>query len=631
MRPLVLYSEPFPPGGSIDARTVKRALGRSTYDPWSVFLRETLQNSWDARSEPDGPISFGVDAWFATEDQLGVLRETIFAALPSGSALGVDLEDGALPVLVVSDWGTRGLGGPTRADRATSERTDFIDFVRNIGRDQKKGFAGGTYGLGKGVLFQHSVHDTILVFTRTTFMDRPISRFMGLAVSEPYEDDRLRFTGRHWWGIEDEATGVNPVQGRPAEELALALGMDSIPEGETGTAIMVIAPAALDEGDWEGRDSIDDIVGRIVDAAAWHAWPHMSGSIRTPSIQFFFSCEGSRITPPDPSHHPVLKHYVGAYRRAVDSLPASSHAEDLYTVSELTSERPARRLGVLAYRRYPRENRVATPPFGDVDSHVALMRAPRLVVKYLRVGSDAEAFATAGVFVADAELDEKFALSEPVTHDDWIPQRAQGEQYERNPVRQALDRIRRSFRARPVPPVVGESGHLPGVTSLATMLGGLLAGMPGGVDPGIPAGTASGVPAGPAGGDGGVGGGGAPQRPRSQAVARIGENASLLVTESGEAAVEFDVYAIAPDGATLRVHALPRVVLEGAALEALEEAPAGAPVPRVIGWRARNTSDLVAGDVLTITDRSEREWVVRMSQPPDTAVTLTLRLEATAG
>jgi hypothetical protein len=114
-------------------------------------------------------------------------------------------------------------------------------------------------------------------------------------------------------------------------------------------------------------------------------------------------------------------------------------------------------------------------------------------------------------------------------------------------------------------------------------------------------------------------------------VARIGENASLLVTESGEAAVEFDVYAIAPDGATLRVHALPRVVLEGAALEALEEAPAGAPVPRVIGWRARNTSDLVAGDVLTITDRSEREWVVRMSQPPDTAVTLTLRLEATAG
>jgi hypothetical protein len=110
-------------------------------------------------------------------------------------------------------------------------------------------------------------------------------------------------------------------------------------------------------------------------------------------------------------------------------------------------------------------------------------------------------------------------------------------------------------------------------------------------------------------------------------MARIGEEARLMITDAGTAAVEFDVYATAPDGATARVYAFPRVVLDGSSLESPEDAPVGAPAPRVLGWRQREATELLPGDVLIISEQSPAEWVVRVSQPPDTAVTLTLRLE----
>ena len=63
------YSEPFAASGGMGARTTRRALGARTLSFWELFLRETLQNSWDARRSVAGAISFSVDAWTATMAQ----------------------------------------------------------------------------------------------------------------------------------------------------------------------------------------------------------------------------------------------------------------------------------------------------------------------------------------------------------------------------------------------------------------------------------------------------------------------------------------------------------------------------------------------------------------------------------
>src|SRR5215210_1674912 len=43
------WSQPFPPTGAIASEGIRNQLGRPPVDPLTVFVRETAQNSWDAR------------------------------------------------------------------------------------------------------------------------------------------------------------------------------------------------------------------------------------------------------------------------------------------------------------------------------------------------------------------------------------------------------------------------------------------------------------------------------------------------------------------------------------------------------------------------------------------------------
>src|SRR5258708_3199249 len=113
---LHLHSERFHPTGNIDAQAARRAIGKPSLDQWNVVLRETLQNSWDARIKDEGPIGFSIDAWGATTKQRTVLMNDIFSVEPPHLDVRSALHSRDLGLLLISDVGTMGLGGPTRAD-----------------------------------------------------------------------------------------------------------------------------------------------------------------------------------------------------------------------------------------------------------------------------------------------------------------------------------------------------------------------------------------------------------------------------------------------------------------------------------------------------------------------------------
>ena len=57
-------------------------------------------------------------------------------------------------MLFVTDRGTEGLGGPTRADEVhEGESHDYVSFVLNVGEPRDTKLGGGTYGFGKAVFF----------------------------------------------------------------------------------------------------------------------------------------------------------------------------------------------------------------------------------------------------------------------------------------------------------------------------------------------------------------------------------------------------------------------------------------------------------------------------------------------
>ncbi|KRE56434.1 hypothetical protein [Phycicoccus sp. Soil748] len=593
MNPLFHFAEPYAPQGNIDARAGARAIGRPQLDMWDMFLRETLQNSWDARLA-EGPITYAVDGFWPTEEQVATLRQVVFPRVPRDSSLESFLKASIddQPLLVVTDSGTKGLGGPTRADKVTDEATDFVDFVRNVGRAAEKQIGGGTYGFGKGVLWQASSCSTVLIYSKSTYRGRRVSRFIAMGHTNSYAKGTQRYTGRHWWGTEHDVTKVEPLEGREADRLAESLGMTRLKDKASGTSLMVLGPLNSDN-----TETMSDIIGRLASAALWWAWPHAVDG----SVAWNFTDESTAVDVPHPDQHPLLKHFAGAYREAGSQ---ASKAEFPWHKDFLRMQRPTMPLGTLVWRNLPPDE-IPADGHVDIHSHVALMRQPRLIVKYLQVREAPKGQATVGVFVADAAADSHFASAEPVAHDDWAPTNMGLPKGARNPVKYALERLKETFARAVVTlsPDDESQQRRQGLVHLSTTLGDFVSG----------AGDAAFDPKPPGGGGGGS---------RRKLKARIIGQPTLRL-EGQEHVATFAVEATVPPSSPLPVtlSALPYVLSEAG-----REKDADLEQPVVRKWHFDAGLGEHVRRGLRITQSGSHEVTVDVLVPLDSAVGLTVAL-----
>jgi hypothetical protein len=633
---LTRHSERFPASGGVGARATHRALGPRSLGFWEIFLRETIQNSWDARISAEGPISFGVHAWIATPDQHALLRDFILTDAPPQLGIPTVVNSGSLALLVVADSGTCGLGGPTRADidpaLTPGGRTDFVDLVRDTGRRGSKGLGGGTYGFGKVVLCQASAVSTVVIYSRTTLEGFPVSRLIAMAIgNDEYQEGGIRYTGRHWWGITDGGI-AEPMLGAGADAAAAALGIRGLINGPTGTAAMVIAPCTP-EGD--SPDDLAGIITVIADAAVEYAWPHMiPGLPAGPTIELAMTLNGTPVHLRDLVTDTRLRVLADAYTWCQQLLDGSAaEGEDWpWHLRMLRSRRPICRLGPFVWRHYGSiAPRVPDP---DLRSEVALIRSPHFVVSYMNVPNHPSGQSTLGVFLADPDLDSDFAEAEPPTHDSWIP--TKGKHFD--PVRRVQAQIADMLKPHPGTSVSPDGREETGVVKVASALGGLLDGQSAGGDIRVPwappnsppetrhgGGPGSATPGAPAGG--GTRGPSATPGPswrKRPSVRHDGQPRLLLM--DGRPAVEFPFAVTMPSGAgAVRVIARPEVLIEGGRET---EPPLDAELPELLEWRDLTTGLRSHGPDLVVTQDGESRWSVVISQPADAAVAVAL---STAG
>lgn len=479
-------------------RSASTALGRPNLTNWELFVREALQNSWDARDKTsaDDGVTFAIDYRLLDDHSSDILRRRVFgrgtAHVPG---LKSALAKQNIPLLIVSDSGTTGLRGPTNAAIATDGPSDFNSFVREIGRSATKAVKGGSYGFGKGVFFTAGNSRTILVYTRTTdeFGDR-VHRFIAVANDDSYEHDGFKYTGRHWWGIqeefEDRRTGntsvfAEPMTGAQADNAAQFFKMDQhfTEEKQTGTSIAVIDPAF--------EDSSSEQLGQIARALTRWAWPHM---VHTPEdedeLNFVVTHNSQPVPVPDPREDPLLKEFVAAYRDSLMVDPAKAEGFSFRRsteVSSVRSGRPVHGLGRLGIREINGRISDQKSVIDHTAGSIALMRGPRMVVEYRSGPADRLGREYAAVFSAADDLDREFALSEPTTHDAWHPrtltdQDLTGSTWKsrNNPVKIALDHMDRLIRTWSADGSGDkESPYDNASRQIASMLGGVLSGIPG--------------------------------------------------------------------------------------------------------------------------------------------------------
>ncbi|MDC7710058.1 hypothetical protein [Vogesella indigofera] len=418
-----LQSEAYGSTGNI-GENFRRLLGAPALDPIQTVIREAVQNIADAATDPAGPKVF-IRVRPLTILQQMVLQRHFFSSLPeekkSREQLQQFLERANPVVLEICDFGTSGLGGPTRADRIPENeyRTDFIDFLRNIGTPRNVSLGGGTYGFGKVALYRVSRCSTIIVDSLVKGPPPGSRRLIGCHIGSSYEVPengmRRQYTGRHWWGYADPVDGVvDPMLDADATKVATLLGFPERLDGQSGTSIMIL--------DFDTEDQSHELIGRkIVETLLWNFWPRMLND--TPPEKRL-SCrvevDGQPVKIPRPEEIAPLHLFVKALRNAEQKSGSD--------VRKIVCQRPQKHLGNLAIEKSMKAPRQEIPEwesvFPLVSRHVALMRPVKLVVKYLEGQAfPDERIEWAGVFVADGdeEVERAFAESEPPAHDDWIP------------------------------------------------------------------------------------------------------------------------------------------------------------------------------------------------------------------
>ena len=457
--------------------------GSTSLDKWAVFLRETLQNSNDQRLKSGSPIDFGVHLDYLSESARDLLRYSFSMPGPYQSDSGLNLASAstASTVLIVTDSNTKGLSGVVDP-RLSGESSNFCNFFFFSGQLQERKTGGGTYGIGRNVLFMASRNRTIFAYSKFIENGRTVSRFMGMATSRGFSHHGRNFTGKHWWGEiieENGAQRATPLEGDSADEAAAALGLLDRFSGTTGTAFAIVNPA-FDDSSAEMES--------IRDALIVNAWPHLLESGQTKkSVLAEISHLGNVLPIMDPLSNdspvrPFALAFLGGNSGFKINQKSAHFSGSLEPLAEY--EPFGKELGDLKWLKQPIGTFAVDPEtaerfsdFGLVACNsVALMRSSRIIVSYRPVASPSDGSNVFGVFDVDPGFETVFRKSENATHDEWQATKLRLPKKARNPIKQLSSFIDEAFvvGAQKQNASTGES-HVP--VSVANMLGKLITGM----------------------------------------------------------------------------------------------------------------------------------------------------------
>lgn len=407
------------PEGDNTGSGIKNQLGRPTnLGEYAILVREAAQNSWDARIN-DSSASFRIDLRTLGDAASEWTKYLGATGLPNEQARILNNLNPTTALLVISDRGTSGLGGPLRSDRTniTGESADFVQFMRNVGEPRDSELGGGTYGYGKGIFYRVSEASAILVSSRHSGDPRTRQRLMGAALSETFDsEDGRRFTGRHWWGeINDDIP--DPVLNEEAAEIAEALGLPKFVGDETGTDIAIVAPEL---GLEDEEETLESLAERIRGHIYWHLWPKFRTPQRPRGIEFLVTVNGRHLDFPSVETVPVIKNLA----KSLDNIAkreGTSYTLKKYLPHELGEMSVDY---VVSGLQQPRGADISSimkfAPINPPYRHVARMRQAELVVDYFPVTAmPTTEVGYVGTFRASAFADDSFAKAEPATHDNW--------------------------------------------------------------------------------------------------------------------------------------------------------------------------------------------------------------------
>jgi len=434
-----------------------------------TFVRETGQNSLDAALSAAGGVtiryslielSLDSPAFAAFKDAINIdeLLSHVSEAARTESRLGTRLaagvkqlnESGKLLLLRVDDYGTTGLYG---SETSTEEASPFAALVRNnLDSSKRTTTAGGSFGLGKAVLWRCSDLSTVLFASKNAKGFQPDHvgyRFIAKTELTWHETEGKQWAGPGWLGRSQSHGEALWVDDGFLERIQM--GRDRLPEGvdsnrSSGTSVLVIGFR-----DPEAQGPVDPrvVADAIAREAARNFWPALQRGRLSVLVEAWVNdkLEKSIIVPASDDVRQCRE--ILAKHDAEEIVEELTEPGDVVRIS-VPITIPATRAGAKGIQAAPEVTsnaqllvRLAGPD--DLSStelnRIALIRGRGMVVRYWRRDNlvvGAQPF-HAAVLVGEAAgndssqlaAEQFFRLAEPPAHDDWKWSDELREKYER--------------------------------------------------------------------------------------------------------------------------------------------------------------------------------------------------------
>ncbi|MFD1513464.1 hypothetical protein [Halomarina rubra] len=454
-----------------------------------TFVREVLQNANDQGIDDET-----VEVTFRFVDLEGDALKEFLKALGWGEGLHPRLqsvvesgrgdqyaellerlddpedEEPSLRLLVVEDRNTTGLTG------GWGEDSNYAALVRDELYSNKRGEnAGGSYGVGKSVLWTFSGASTV-VFNSNPIGDTiehpQTTRLIGRAKlpTHTFGDGDQDYQGAGWLCVPEETeTGVRPssVRGREARALAERLHVDR--PRVSGTSVLI---AGFRDPTRDAEPTLETLSDEFVEAAIKYFWPAMyRGDLRV-TVE-----TSSGTTRADLGEAETIRPFVECY---ADRYADNEELEAPGDVAgyDFPIEIPRRTDGSPTSDGSVRLAARLTGPTDDetLVNHVALFRGSGMVVKYLdqrrvafgdrnfhAVLAAGSARAEGAPDLGDREVDRFLRFAEPPTHDEWHSTENLREQYKygfRSALERMFDDVREGLRNLVSRPLHGGTGRI---------------------------------------------------------------------------------------------------------------------------------------------------------------------------
>lgn len=438
---------PFLPGmGTINASGVIKNLNGSSLSVTEIFLRELVQNSFDARKtfidKETGKrrkeiLDFSMRAFTFTNEQFLNLRKLLSTptnensyykkyVLPHISQDMLNIE--------VSDLNTTGLCGDFEPSSKTGDQ-NFTNFVYFTGNDkQKETDSGGSYGFGKAALFMYSHARTIAVYTRIKSSNGYSSRFIVISSDERISNSN---SDRCWWGVKteykDKSRGnyAAPVLNEEADLIAEELGLQKFETEQTGTRILVLnaGPDEMPVDEYGNIKTIDEIFKEYLPKYIVHWYWN---KICFNSIHFSLKYEDEQIEIDDPKEIFPYNMFYKAYYKLLSNKNHLNNKD----FEKIESVRPKVTLGYVQIVQSPvmnisSEYKKLFEIFDSSEPIIAFMRGIGHIVYYEKYHFDEATLQSTcyGIFKVDnksspngeekGSIDRYFRDIENQTHDRW--------------------------------------------------------------------------------------------------------------------------------------------------------------------------------------------------------------------